>query len=156
MCLTLHGIRDVKILRQNTDYAVRAMIHLAAHRDVPAVSTRQIASQEGIAFQFAGKIMQKLHSAGMVRSVMGPKGGFALAGDPSEINLLQIIVAIQGPIGLNDCLLATSICTRKPRCPVSPKLAELQEYIEKFLANINLYDLISDECSGKYCSRKGG
>lgn len=129
------------ILRQDTDYALRAMVNLAGREKAEAVSVRTLAEQEDISYQFACKIMQKLQGAGLVKSAMGPKGGYFLARDAEQINLAEVIEAVQGRVNLNKCLLGVEYCPRRPVCPVSRKLEELQEQIENFLAGISLAEL---------------
>jgi len=130
------------ILRRNTDYALRAIVNLARHYGDGAVSTRTIADGEDIPYQLACKLMQKLHKNKLVESCMGPSGGFRLSRDPSKINLLEVIEAIQGTPSLNKCLLGVDICPRKPTCPVSRKLAGLQAYIGGYLGSITVSELV--------------
>lgn len=130
------------VLRRNTDYALRAMVNLAGHYGNEPLSTRTIAATEDIPYQLACKIMQKLHNAGLVKSCMGPRGGFQLSRRPSKINLLELIEVIQGPVSLNRCLLNVDVCPRRPRCVVSTTLHELQQHIEHFLAGITLAKLL--------------
>ncbi|MBN1456281.1 MAG: Rrf2 family transcriptional regulator, partial [Sedimentisphaerales bacterium] len=62
----------MNIVKQNTDYALRAMIDLAGHyKGKTAVSVRELAGREDISYQFACKILQKLQRAGLVKSSMG-------------------------------------------------------------------------------------
>ncbi|MHC4114614.1 MAG: RrF2 family transcriptional regulator [Planctomycetota bacterium] len=130
------------VLRRNTDYALRAMVHLAGCRDGKPVSTRQIASKEDISYQLACKLMQKLHNAKLIESSMGIRGGFRLNKEPSEINLLEVIRAVQGPIKLNRCLSDEYECARRQYCPVQKKLIELQEKMDKYLSGVSLSDLL--------------
>ncbi|MBN2183068.1 MAG: Rrf2 family transcriptional regulator [Sedimentisphaerales bacterium] len=131
------------IVRRNTDYALRAMVNLARNYDKGPQSNRIIAEQENVPYQLLCKLMQKLNSAGLVTSFMGPKGGFGLSRQPSKISLLEIIESIQAPIRLNRCLLAGDICPRQKHCPVKEKLLDLQEYIGGYFSDITLDELIA-------------
>ncbi len=129
------------VLRRNTDYALLAMVHLAAHWKQGPASVRKLASQENISYPLVRKLMQKLCNCGLVESSMGSKGGFSLSRQPSEINLLEIIEIIQGPLRLNRCLLGLDICSRQKGCPISSKLVKLQKYMTNYLHGITLEDL---------------
>ena len=129
------------VVRRNTDYAARLMVHLAKHHGDGPISTRAAAAEEQVPYQLACKLMQKLNNAKLVTSCMGPKGGFVLGAEPSKINLLDIVEAIQGPISVNRCVLDINVCSRSKSCPVREKLAGIQENLTKDLAAITLDEL---------------
>lgn len=129
------------IVRRNTDYALRAMVHLAKNYASGSISTRVIAEREDISYQLACKLMQKMNEAGLVTSSMGPKGGFTLSKEPSRINLLEIIQAVQGPLSVNRCLAEEDSCPRKELCPLTGKMKELQDYMVKLLSDATLADI---------------
>ena len=126
------------VIRRNTDYAVRLMVHLAKHYGNGPISTRASATEEHVPYQLACKLMQKLNNAKLVTSCMGPKGGFVLATEPSKISLLDIVEVIQGPVNLNRCLMSEDICPRQTNCAVRGKLAILQKNINSGIAAITL------------------
>jgi Rrf2 family protein len=126
------------VLRRNTDYALRAMLNLTKHYEDEPVSTRILADEEQIPYQLGCKLMQRLHDAKLVKSCMGPKGGFRLGRQPLKINLLEVIEVMQGAIRLNRCLLGLEVCERRKSCVISSKLAELQEKIRGYLAGVTL------------------
>jgi len=130
----------MNVLRQETDYALRLMALLAAKNgeQPKSIPTRVLAEQSDVSYEFACKILQKLHEAGLVVSVMGPKGGYQLAKSAKDITLLEVVAAVQGPVSVSDCLLGKDGCSRKDKCPLSPKMEELQKYMEGFLNNITL------------------
>lgn len=130
------------IVRRNTDYAARLMIHLAEHYGNGPVSTRSAAAEEHVPYQLACKLMQKLNNAKLITSCMGPKGGFVLAKEPSKISLLEVVGVIQGPINMNRCLLGETVCPKQMTCTVRGKLANLQINMNKGLAAIMFNELL--------------
>jgi Rrf2 family protein len=144
---------DMNVIRQNTDYALRMMVILGRHYGDEPVSTRVLSRRGGVSYQFACKIMQQLHDAGLVKSMMGPKGGFCLAKMPSKISILQVITALQGPVSINKCF-GIEGCERKPNCPISAKLAGIQKHVEASLRSITLAEVLKYTSRGK--NRKRG
>ena len=129
------------VVRRNTDYAARLMVHLAKHYGNRPISTRSAAAEEQVPYQLACKLMQKLNNAKLVKSCMGPKGGFVLGAEPLKINLLEVVEAIQGPISINRCVLDENACSRNTICTVREKLADIQENMTRGMAAITLEDL---------------
>ena len=130
------------ILRRNTDYALRAMVNIALNWKKNPISTKAISENMEIPYQLACKLTQKLQKAKLIKSCMGPKGGYELSRAPTKINILEIIETIQGPVSLNRCLVDVSACTRRRNCPVNKKLVGLQEYIATFLTDITLDQML--------------
>lgn len=130
------------VLKRNTDYALRAMVHLARQWQGEPASSRDIAAQQGISYDLTCKLLQKLSRAHLVKSTMGPKGGFALARPPAKISVGRVIESVQGKINLNRCLLGGYKCPRKGDCPVYGKLADLQDYIDDYFGQVTLADLL--------------
>ena len=129
------------VLRRNTDYALRMMTALADNFDGKAISARQLASEGNFSYDLGCKILQRLHKAGLVHSHMGPKGGFSLSREPSEITLMEIVNVLQGGILLNRCLLGGNGCECQADCVISEKLADLQQYINDYLGGISLAEI---------------
>ena len=136
------------VIRRNTDYALRAMVNLTENYSQEHVSVRTISQEEDISYQLACKLMQKLHNAKLLESMMGPRGGFRLSREPSKINLLEVIEAIQGPLNFNKCLLSENACGRKKSCPITGRLAELQGQVGNYLSSITL-DQVVEKSNGK-------
>ena len=120
---------------------MRVMVNLARCYQNGSASAMTLAAQEHIPYQLACKLMQRLRSAKLVESCMGPKGGFRLGRKPSKISVLKVIEAIQGPLALNRCLLSINACPRQRSCTVRVKLAEIQRYISNRLGGITLDEL---------------
>lgn len=80
-----------------TDYAVRALVELAAADRQPLKRERLAASQE-IPIKFLGNILQQLKSAGLVNTHRGSEGGYRLALPAEQITLADVIRAVDGPL----------------------------------------------------------
>ena len=137
------------VLRRNTDYALRIMVNLASHFNGEFLSARQLASEGNFSYQLGCKLLQKLGKAKLVRSSMGPKGGFVLGRRPSQITLLEIINVLQGGVRLNRCLVGGNGCEFEPECEISTKLACLQLYMDGYLGGITLEELVRSRSTGK-------
>lgn len=80
------------------DYAVRAVIELASgSREAPR-KVDDLAQAQAIPVSFLENILTQLRSAGLVRSQRGPEGGYWLAKPPDQVNLAQVIRAVEGPL----------------------------------------------------------
>ncbi len=79
------------------DYAVRAMIELAAAPEGP-VKGEQVALAQGIPGKFLENILGDLRTAGLVLSRRGADGGYWLARSADEISLADVIRAVEGPL----------------------------------------------------------
>lgn len=132
------------IIRRNTDYALRAMVTLAAAYGGKPISARALAQQEDVSYQLICKLLQRLNNAGFVRSLMGPLGGYRLAKPPSEITLADLIEVLQGPVSINRCVQSDDACPRKPNCAVSATLQKIQKTLEDYLTNITLEKLVNE------------
>ena len=138
----------MEIIRRNTDYAIRAMVNLANKWQGEPVSARQIADEEKFSYQLACKLLQNLHSAGLVKSEMGARGGYVLGKASSEISLGDIVELIQGPVRLNRCVV-NGCCCDKPLCPIRGKLVALQGQLDAFLGNLTLADVVKTDTGNK-------
>jgi Rrf2 family protein len=79
------------------DYAIRAMIELAASPEGPAKGER-IAQAQEIPVKFLENILGDLRTAGLVLSRRGADGGYWLARSADEISLAAVIRAVEGPL----------------------------------------------------------
>src|SRR5579859_1757871 len=80
------------------DYAVRAVVELAGSSQQEPRKVDSVAKAQNIPVSFLENILTQLRSAGVVRSQRGPEGGYWLAHAPTELNLAQVIRAVEGPL----------------------------------------------------------
>ena len=80
------------------DYAVRAVVELAAAPDEKPVKAERIANAQQIPLNFLENILGELRHAGIVRSHRGAEGGFRLARPAEEVTVADVIRAVEGPL----------------------------------------------------------
>src|SRR4051794_24352843 len=101
---------------RKVDYALRAMIHLAAQPEGTRETLQDIARKNEIPREFLAKILKVLGDAGLVSAIRGPGGGVSMARAPERISFLEVIEAVDGPIVLNLCLDDTKTCSLSSMC----------------------------------------
>lgn len=127
-------------ITRKADYAIRCVLHLSKNPEKIA-SVDEIASAMSISKIFLAKIMQQLMKAGIVNSTRGVKGGFRLARKPTDINILEVIEAIQGPSAANICAIDRRMCRLSNRCTVHPIWVKIRKIVEQELKKQNFAKL---------------
>ena len=90
-------------------------------------------------------MLTSLKSAGLVRGIRGPGGGFLLTKAPSEIRLGEVLRALEGPLTLVYCVPDRRACDRANRCAARKVWRKLTGAIEEALDGITLQDLVGWE-----------
>jgi Rrf2 family iron-sulfur cluster assembly transcriptional regulator len=84
-------------------YAVTAMIDLAYHGHDKAVTLNEIAARQSISLSYLEQLFARLRKAGMVQGVRGPGGGYQLRRKADDINIAEIINAVDEQIDATRC-----------------------------------------------------
>jgi len=124
---------------------VRAVIFLAQQQKDSIVLKKDICRTQEVTPAFLTKIFQPLIKAGIVNSQRGVGGGFLLAKDPSEINMLDILEAEEGKLKLNHCLIDTDFCQRDAYCSAHEVWYDAQREMAEVLKRYSIADLVSRE-----------
>ncbi len=123
-------------------YGVRLMQALAIHYGKGPVYLKDIARGEEISEKYLSLIIIPLRTAGLVNSTRGAYGGYNLARDPFQINLKEILNALEGESCLVDCVRDPSLCNRVSTCVSREIWSLLGGKISEVLDSINLQDLV--------------
>jgi Rrf2 family protein len=114
-----------------------AVHYIAFHQHDGVVSTKRIAEDLGIPAELLAKILQRLAREKLIASVNGPKGGYVLARNPSQIRVSEVLRAIEGPFGLVNCY-RTRQCPQLERCNIRRPVLAIQSGIERYLETLTL------------------
>ena len=124
------------------DYGLRALIELA-HRygDGKPTQSGDIAAAKAIPESYLEQRLGTLRRAGFVGSVRGPQGGHSLTRPPAQIQVSDVIAALEGPIMAVDCLDETSGCAKNGGCSQSEMWAAVRDAIVGVLSSTTIADL---------------
>jgi Rrf2 family protein len=130
------------MLSRTAEYAVRAAILLARHYGVRLVSTDEIASVVGAPRNYLSKTLNTLTRRGILTSVRGPGGGYALAMDPSQLSVADVTDVFDDmkPGGAR-CLLADVPCDRLHPCAAHKRWTQITLSARESLVNTALSSL---------------
>ena len=126
-------------LSKKADYGLIALKHLAQHSG-ESISAREIAGEYRIPAELLAKILQRLVRKGILVSHQGTNGGYVLARDASQISIVDVIEAIEGPIGITPCERGTE-CRQLDVCSVRDPLRKLKAKVVRVLGDTSIYEL---------------
>ena len=126
-------------------YAVRAMLDLALQPTGEPTLIKDISKRQEISDLYLEQLFNRLKTAGLLRSIRGPKGGFMLNKPAVEIKLIDILEAMEGPIAPVDCVDNATLCTRADSCVTRDVWAEMKKVMVEMLESTTLEDLVKLE-----------
>jgi Rrf2 family protein len=124
-------------------HAIRIMLDLALHSDETPVFRHTISERQGISPDYIAQICGRLNKAGLLKSTMGPEGGYGLSRAASEIKVGEIIHAIEGPPPTTYCIAPGKkiSCIQPESCTTRRFLMQLSQVVESYLNSVTLQDL---------------
>ncbi len=131
-----------------TEYAFRALRFLASQIEERWFSIQEIAKAEQVPVQFLSKVMQQLSQASIVQSTCGKSGGYRLSKPPDQIRMSDVVLAMEGPVTVNNCLAFPGECSFQNHCKMHPVWVELQEAIDSILSKYDISMIVNSKKRG--------
>ena len=128
-------------LSKLTDYAT-VILSVIAKDQCRVHGAVEIAETTGIALPTVSKILKILAKAGVLCSVRGAKGGYALAREPEKITVATVISALEGPIALTECTASHKGCDQASGCQIQGNWHLINQKIAQALESVTLADMI--------------
>jgi Rrf2 family iron-sulfur cluster assembly transcriptional regulator len=122
-------------------YAVTAMLDLAFHSQKKPVTLTDIATRQTISLSYLEQLFARLRRAGMVKGVRGPGGGYKLSRKATEINIADIIAAVDEQIDSTRCG-GEANCQKHQACLTHELWVGLSDQIKNYLKGITLAELL--------------
>ena len=121
-------------------YAIIAMVDLAINSQLNPAPLKDISTRQSISLSYLEQLFSKLRQSGLVKSIRGPGCGYLLKKDPSSLNLLDIITAVDEKIDQTQCGGAMNCINDKP-CLTHFIWTDLNSKINEYMREITLSDI---------------
>lgn len=132
------------IFSTRSTYGLRAMINLAKKQKQGSIALAQISKEENISLKYLERLFAGLKKAGLVKAVKGASGGYLLAKNSKQINIYDIIKALEGKLNVFHCTGEDKkiYCDSQCKCEVNAVLSKVERAINSTLKNIKLNQLL--------------
>ena len=144
------------IFSSKAEYGVRLMIELGRQAPEHPTSLKAIADAEGLPLAYLEQVVARLRRAGLVMSARGAHGGYWLSRPAEEINMDEVVQALEGSIAPMECFVHDHtervLCSHQPDagrgCATKLLWTRVQGGIIRSLQNTTLAELV--EFSGRH------
>jgi len=130
------------MFNQTTEYALRAMAVLALSPEERTASGA-LAERTQAPLEYLSKVLQSLAGAGLIEGRRGVKGGYKVARDPANIQLLDIINAVSPMERIGECPLGLK-SHGVNLCPLHRKMDEAIVAVMDIFSGVSLADLLDE------------
>ncbi len=127
---------------QTVEYALRAAVFLAQNRDEPQ-PTERIAKATKVPPAYLSKVLQELARSGVVQSHRGLKGGFSLGKAPEDLNILEVVNAVDPIKRIHTCPLGLKSHGVR-LCPLHHRVDQALASVEKAFAATTLAEVLAE------------
>jgi Rrf2 family cysteine metabolism transcriptional repressor len=131
-------------LTARSEYALLALVYLAARGGEGYVAVRQIAEAQRIPEKFLEQILLMLKHGHYVQSLKGQGGGYRLAKSPRTISLAEVIRMFDGPLAPTESVsryfYESTPIERAPR--IVKVLKQIRDHVSKVLERTSIADVI--------------
>jgi len=128
------------MLTRTSEYALRAMIHLAQCEEEWPVPGREIASRAGVPAKYLSKILRDLVRARVLESAPGKSGGFRMQLAPAKTTLLQVLSPFE-QFEYRRCPFGNQQCSNENPCIAHEQWKKVIETQQRFLKRMTVAEI---------------
>jgi Rrf2 family protein len=130
------------VLSQTAEYALRAVLAIAAEPEGPAVGAGRLAGVLWIPQNYLSKTLHQLARAGVLESTRGKLGGFRLARPAKQISLLDVVQPFDDVAGRRTCLMGRAVCSDYNACVAHERWKLVAEQTAEFFRGTTVGALV--------------
>ena len=134
-------------LSTRSRYGLKAVVDLAVAYGEGPVPLAALAGIQDISEAYLEQLLRALRNGGIVETVRGAAGGYALCCDPDTLSVGRVLKVLEGGTTLVDCVgteIASANCDRACTCSARPLFLKLQSKIDGVLNDTSISDLAKD------------
>jgi Rrf2 family transcriptional regulator, iron-sulfur cluster assembly transcription factor len=132
------------VLSNTAQYALRAMIYLGQHEGEGPIRVDEIVDHLDVPRNYLSKILHALVKAGVLRSLRGPRGGFALARPAGSVMLYDVVAEFDDIEARRTCLLGRQECSDTYPCVIHEHWKTTATHVARFFRDTTLADVVRD------------
>lgn len=137
------------LFQHASELAIRATVYLAQQAPGKLSPVHEIAAHADVSEAYLAKILQRLASAGLVRSFRGPGKGMELGRAASTITLASLILAMEGSKEADECVLGLGRCSEETPCVLHGEWIPIRTATRNLLEKTTLADLVESVITRK-------
>lgn len=123
------------------EYAIRALAHISTLEEGERILARDLADVTGVPRQFLGKILHRLARAELLNSAKGRGGGFRLAQPAGDVNVHDVVQALDGIDVTQRCVVGLADCNDEQPCPMHEEWKHFKKQLMEKVFAMTLTDL---------------
>lgn len=132
------------------DYGIVLLTYMGSQGPRNSYNAKDLAKATSLPMAMVGKILKAFTRGGVLVSQRGAKGGYALARTPEQISVADIVVALEGPIALTECLSQQApSCVIQVLCPTRDHWKRINHAVRDVLERVTLAEMCGDITRGR-------
>tara|TARA_B100000508_G_scaffold137452_2_gene132014 strand:+ start:893 stop:1369 length:477 start_codon:yes stop_codon:yes gene_type:complete len=125
-------------LSKMTDYAVVILAEMASHNGA-LLSATGLSEKTALPEPTVSKVLKLLTKKDIIASKRGINGGYSLVKMPENINMAEVITALDGPIALTACVeQSEQCCAHEVNCKIKGQWNPVNAAMQKALEDVSL------------------
>jgi len=125
-------------------YGLRSLIDVAFHQAHGPVTLNDIAKRQSVSVKYLWQVINPLKTSGFLSVTRGVKGGYVLARQPEDINMLDVLTSLEGPVSILKCITQDKACTRIHSCIARKVWLKANRAFEEALKSMTLAEVLED------------
>ena len=129
-------------ITKTIEYSLIVIRHISRKDNKKLSTAKEVASLYHIPYENMAKTMQKLCKLNYLSAIKGAHGGYYLKKPINQINLMDFMESIEGPIGIVKCSVDAH-CNITNVCNIKSPITKINNNIRDVLKNLKINDIIN-------------